>query len=249
MYGNHAPTLRNLAFKVLSQTASSSPYERNWSTFSLIHTKQRNRLAYPRLQQLVFCYYNMKLKIRDMQAEIDKVAEKDYLDLLDISAEFGEEEDNRLFLWVRPLHLDDENENLYPRIAAHVREAGIDVERVLSKEVHSESFSQETRDSFQPFVTSQPSFDSSVEYSSKPSFAGTSTTGYDSSRGEETSDGSDTGNDGGDNADRQQSEYPLSPFLVKMISYMLHKMKTMGLGELVQVLEPLEFHIEVDEEG
>ena len=25
-------------------------------------------------------------------------------------------------------------------------------------------------------------------------------------------DGSDTGNDGGDNADRQQSEYPLSPF-------------------------------------
>ena len=28
----------------------------------------------------------MKLKIRDMQAEIDKIAEKDYLDLLDISA-------------------------------------------------------------------------------------------------------------------------------------------------------------------
>ena len=29
---------------------------------------------------------------------------------------------------------------------------------------------------------------------------------------------------------------------------MLHKMKTTGLGELVQVLEPLESHIEVDEE-
>ena len=28
----------------------------------MIHTKQRNRLAYPWLQQLVFCYYNMKLK-------------------------------------------------------------------------------------------------------------------------------------------------------------------------------------------
>ena len=37
--------------------------------------------------------------------------------------------------------------------------------------------------------------------------------------------------------------------LVKMISHMLHKMKTMGLGELVQVLEPLESHIEVDKEG
>ena len=80
--GNHTPTLRNLAIKVLAQTASSSACERNWSTFALIHTKQRNRLAYPKLQQLVFCYYNMKLKIRDMQAESDKVAEKNYLDLL-----------------------------------------------------------------------------------------------------------------------------------------------------------------------
>ena len=53
----------------------------------------------------------MKLKIRDMQAETDKVAEKDYLDLLDILAEFDEEEDNQLFQWVRPLHLDDENGN------------------------------------------------------------------------------------------------------------------------------------------
>ena len=141
MYGNHTPTLRNLAIKVLFQTASSSACERNWSTFALIHTKQRNRLTYPRLQQLVFCYYNMKLKIRDMQAESDKVAEKNYLDLLDISAEFGEEEDNQLFQWVRPLHLDDEDENLDPRIAAHIREAGVDVDLVLSEEVHSESFS------------------------------------------------------------------------------------------------------------
>ena len=51
----------------------------------------------------------MKVKIRDMQAEIDKVVEKNYLDLLDISAEFGEEEHNQLFQWVRPLHLDDED--------------------------------------------------------------------------------------------------------------------------------------------
>ena len=114
MYGNHTPTLRNLAIKVLSQTASSSACERNWSTFSFIHTKHRNRLVYPRLQQLVFCYYNMKLKIRDMQAQSNKVAENNYLDLLDISAEFGEEEDNQLFQWVRPLHLDDEDGNPDP---------------------------------------------------------------------------------------------------------------------------------------
>ena len=90
----------------------------------------------------------MKLKIRDMQAETNKVAEKDYLDLRDISAEFGEEEDNKLFQWVRTLHLDNENGNPDPRIFAHVREAGVDVEQVLSKEIHSESFSQHTRDSF-----------------------------------------------------------------------------------------------------
>ena len=112
--------MKNLALKVLSQTTSSLAFERNWRTFALIHTKQRNQLAYPRLQQLVFCYYNKKLKIQDMQAETDKDANKYYLDLLDISAEFGEEEDNQLFQWVRPLHLDDENGNPDPRIAAHV---------------------------------------------------------------------------------------------------------------------------------
>ena len=32
-----------------------------------------------------------------MEAENDRVAEKDYLDLLDISAEVGEEEDNQFF--------------------------------------------------------------------------------------------------------------------------------------------------------
>ena len=141
MYGNHTPTLRNLAIKALSQTASSSACERNLSTFALIDTKQRNHLAYPRLQQLIFCYYNMKIKIRDIQAEIDKVVEKNYLELLDISVGFGEEEENQLFQWVRPLHLDDEDGNPNPQISAHVREAGVDVDCVLFEEVHSESFS------------------------------------------------------------------------------------------------------------
>ena len=90
-----------------------------------------------------------------------------YLDLLDISVVFGEEDENQLFQWVRPLHLDDENGNLDPRISTHVQDAGVDVERVLSKEVHSESFSQDTRDSFHVF-TSRPSFDSCIEYSSRP---------------------------------------------------------------------------------
>ena len=154
----------------------------------------------------------MKLKIHDMEAETNKVAENNFLDLLEISAEFGEEDENQLFQWVRPLRLDDKDGNPDPRIAAHVREVGVNVERVLSEEVYCESFSQDTRDSFQPAVTSRPSFDSSVEHNSRPSFAGTSTTGYDNSRGKGTNDGSDTGNDDGDIADPQQSQYPLSPF-------------------------------------
>ena len=108
--------------------------------------------------------------------------------------------------------MDDEDGNPDPRIAAHVREAGVDVDCVLSEEVHSESFSQDTRDSFQPAITSRPSFDSSTKHSSRPSFASTSTKGYEGSREEGTDDDSDIGNDGGDIADRQISEYPLSPF-------------------------------------
>ncbi|RVW94993.1 hypothetical protein CK203_040068 [Vitis vinifera] len=154
MYGNQTPTLRKLAIKVLSQTASSSACERNWSTFALIHTKQRNRLAYSRLEQLVFCYYNMRLKLRDMEAENDRVAEKDYLDLLDISAEVVGNPD--------------------PRIAAHAREFGVNVERVLSEEVHSESFSKDTDDSLHATNSQQEIDSTSAGHSSRPSAAGTS---------------------------------------------------------------------------
>ena len=56
----------------------------------------------------------MKLKISDMEVETDKVVENDFLDLLEISVEFDEEEENQLFQWVRPLHLDDEDGNPDP---------------------------------------------------------------------------------------------------------------------------------------
>ena len=74
----------------------------------------------------------MKLKIRDMEVETNKVAENNFLNLLEISVEFGEEDEYQLFQWVRPLHLNDEDGNPDPRIVVHVREAGVNVERVLS---------------------------------------------------------------------------------------------------------------------
>ncbi|CAN1750130.1 hypothetical protein LINPERHAP1_LOCUS3945 [Linum perenne] len=56
------PLLQNIAIKLLSQTASSSGCERNWSVFERIHTKRRNRLEHTRLSDLVFVHYNMRLQ-------------------------------------------------------------------------------------------------------------------------------------------------------------------------------------------
>ena len=44
--------------------------------------------------------------------------------------------------------MDDDVGNLDPRIASHAREFKVNVECVLSKEVHFESFSKNTEDSF-----------------------------------------------------------------------------------------------------
>ena len=151
MYGTDAPTVRKLAIKVLSQTASSSACERNWSTFALIHTKQRNRLAHSRLEKLVYCYYNMKLQIRDKEAEIDHVDRGDPLDVFDIVAEDDDTEGNQLYQWIRPLHLDDDEGNPAVRVAEEARNEGINVERVLVEEVRSGS-----DDSFEELLHSRP---------------------------------------------------------------------------------------------
>ncbi|XP_021851785.2 uncharacterized protein [Spinacia oleracea] len=66
-YGDSTPELKKIAVRVLSQTTSSSNCERNWSMWSLVHTKIRNRLKYPRLHQIVYLRYNMKLKLRHLR--------------------------------------------------------------------------------------------------------------------------------------------------------------------------------------
>src|SRR5579862_9219796 len=111
MYENCAPSLSVIAIRILSQISSSSACERNLSTFALIHTKQRKRLAYFKLEQLVYCYYNMKLKLRDMAAEKDKVNETDFMDLLQVAAEAGDDNENPIFNWVRSASLDDDEGN------------------------------------------------------------------------------------------------------------------------------------------
>ena len=72
--------LTYVAVRVLSQTTSSSPCERNWSTFSLIHTKIRNRLGVDRLEKLVYCHYNMRLRVKQKE-ERQKIERQRFMQL------------------------------------------------------------------------------------------------------------------------------------------------------------------------
>ncbi|KAK2638399.1 hypothetical protein Ddye_026194 [Dipteronia dyeriana] len=135
MFGNYAPSLRGITVRILSQTSSSSACERNWSLFALIHTKQRNRLAYSKLEQLVYCYYNMKLKLRDITGEKDKLIETDFMDLLQVVAEAGDNNENLIFDWVRPASLDDGDGSPNQHISSHARDMRINVEQVIREEI------------------------------------------------------------------------------------------------------------------
>ncbi|KAL4561520.1 hypothetical protein LXL04_033687 [Taraxacum kok-saghyz] len=64
LFGGDVPMLQKFAIRILSQTASSSGCERNWSVFERIHTKKRNRLEHQRLNDLVFVHYNLRLQNR-----------------------------------------------------------------------------------------------------------------------------------------------------------------------------------------
>ncbi|GKA52211.1 hypothetical protein Tco_0745407 [Tanacetum coccineum] len=60
-YGIDTPLLQRFAIRVLSQTCSASPCERNWSTFDNLHSKKRNCLLQQKLNDLVFIQYNTRL--------------------------------------------------------------------------------------------------------------------------------------------------------------------------------------------
>ncbi|KAC9430404.1 hypothetical protein E3N88_45859 [Mikania micrantha] len=64
LFAGDYPLLQKFAVRILSQTASSSGCERNWSVFERIHTKKRNRLEHERLNDLVFVHYNLRLQNR-----------------------------------------------------------------------------------------------------------------------------------------------------------------------------------------
>ena len=61
-FGISAPELCKVAVRVLSIPSSSAASEHNWSAFSYIHEKKRNRLINKRVFKLVYIYSNYKLK-------------------------------------------------------------------------------------------------------------------------------------------------------------------------------------------
>ena len=65
-YGAESPQLQRFAVRVLSQGSSSSPCERNWSSFNHIQSKKRNKLLSTRLENLVYVRSNLKLALNSV---------------------------------------------------------------------------------------------------------------------------------------------------------------------------------------
>ncbi|KAJ9538361.1 hypothetical protein OSB04_031094 [Centaurea solstitialis] len=67
-YGAETPELADVAKKVLSQPISSLSAERNWSTYSYIHSVKRNRLNSKLADKLVYVHSNIRLCSRFSEA-------------------------------------------------------------------------------------------------------------------------------------------------------------------------------------
>ncbi|PWA67780.1 HAT dimerization domain, Ribonuclease H-like domain protein [Artemisia annua] len=64
-FGAQTPFLQTLALRLLGQPCSSSCAERNWSTYSFIHSLRRNKLTTSRAQDLVYIHNNLRLLSRN----------------------------------------------------------------------------------------------------------------------------------------------------------------------------------------
>ncbi|KAH7282747.1 hypothetical protein KP509_35G045900 [Ceratopteris richardii] len=60
-FGYQMPTLQRCAMRVLAQDCSSGACERNWSAYSLIHTKIHNKLSTKQLERLIYCRSNLRM--------------------------------------------------------------------------------------------------------------------------------------------------------------------------------------------
>ena len=70
-----------------------------------------------------------------MAAKKDKVDEIDFMDLLQVATEAGDDNENPFFDWVRLAYLNDNEGNPDPQIVFHARDMGINFEQVIREEV------------------------------------------------------------------------------------------------------------------
>ena len=63
-HGENGVYLQSLATRILSQVASSSSAERNWSTYGFIHSVKRNRLGSQKVEDLVYVHSKLCLVSR-----------------------------------------------------------------------------------------------------------------------------------------------------------------------------------------
>ncbi|KAG8389162.1 hypothetical protein BUALT_Bualt02G0200400 [Buddleja alternifolia] len=73
-YGSTTPNIQSIAIKLFGQVSSSSCAERNWSTYSFIHSTKRNQITPQRAEDLVFVHSNLRfadLTIDEPELESD----------------------------------------------------------------------------------------------------------------------------------------------------------------------------------
>ena len=58
--GTRCKTLRPVAVRLLAQSPSASPCERNSSAYDFVHSKKRNRLGVQKAQQLVYVFQQIR---------------------------------------------------------------------------------------------------------------------------------------------------------------------------------------------
>ena len=61
LHGGDSIHLSTLATRLLSQVASSSSTERNWSTYGFVHSVKRNKLGAGKAEDLVYVHSNLRL--------------------------------------------------------------------------------------------------------------------------------------------------------------------------------------------
>src|SRR5438105_5641358 len=134
MFGSSTPTLTKLALRLVSQCASSSGCERNWSTFAFIHIKVCNRLSYKKLHKLVHVNYNLRIQ-NNLDAGVRSTVDDDPFDrLMDLTLN---DVDNSIQEWMEAgrsvgvPELDEDDSDSDAPLPSHFVSATVDPSDLL----------------------------------------------------------------------------------------------------------------------